>query len=183
MKDALVPETLAHIHAILAHWDITTDASIAVVHEDHHVFKITTTGPTFILKDISAAPNLTRLEFTRNVLTHVAGTGLPVPIPLLSRSAQSAVPSQGRFYLLSEFIEAGEHPKDPELIPELFYHTGQAIARLHQALASYPDEEVGRNTWREDLAGRVTGWISALGDGLPASQAAVAKRVGQEHGA
>jgi Ser/Thr protein kinase RdoA (MazF antagonist) len=140
-------------------------------------------GPTFILKDISHAPDLTRLEFTRNVLTHVARTGLRVPIPLLSRSAQTAVPSQGRFYLLSEFIEAGEYPSDPELQAELFYHTGQAIATLHQALASYPDKEVSRKTWREDLAGRAAGWISTLGDGLPEPQAVVVKRVGLERGA
>jgi Ser/Thr protein kinase RdoA (MazF antagonist) len=147
------------------------------------VFKITTVGPNFILKDISEAPDLTRLEFTRDVLTHVARTGLRVPIPLLSRSAEAAVPSQGRFYLLSEFIEASEYPSDPELQAELFYHTGQAIAKLHQALASYPDKGIGGKTWREDLAGRVSEWISALGDGLPELQAAVVKRVGLERGA
>ena len=183
MKNFLGTEKLVHLQAVLAHWDIPPVTSIAAIHEGSPVFKITTVGPTFILKDISDAPNLTRLEFTRNVLTHVARAGLRVPIPLLSRSAQSTVPSQGRFYLLSECIEAGEYPHDPELKAELFYHTGQAIAKLHQALASYPDEEVGRKTWRENLAGRVAEWISALGDGLPAHQAAVVKHVGLERGA
>ena len=176
-------EKLAHLQAILAHWDIPQVTSIAAVHEDHPVFKVTTIGPSFILKDISGAPDLTRLEFTRSVLTHVARTGLRVPIPLLSRSAQSVVSSQGQFYLLSEFIEADKYPIDPELRGELFHHTGQAIARLHRALASYPDEEVSRKTWREDLAGRVRGWISALSDGLPEADAAVVKRVGLERGA
>jgi Ser/Thr protein kinase RdoA (MazF antagonist) len=183
MKDFLGSERLAHLQTVLAHWDIPPITSITAVHEDHLVFKITTVGPTFILKDISDAPDLTRLEFTRNVLTHVAREGLRVPIPLLSRSAQSAVPSQGRFYLLSEFIEAGEYPSDPELKAELFYHTGQAIAKLHQALASYPDKQVSRKTWREDLAGSAAKWISALSDGLPEPQAVVVKRVGLEHGA
>jgi Ser/Thr protein kinase RdoA (MazF antagonist) len=183
MKDVLDSERLTHLQAILAHWDIPAAISIAAVQEDRPVFKITTIGPTFILKDISNAPDLTRLEFTRNVLTHVARAGLRVPIPLLSRFAQSAVPSQGRFYLLSEFIEAGEYPSDPDLMAELFYHTGQAIATLHQALASYPDKVASRKTWREDVAGRVAKWISALGDGLPEPQASVVRRVGLERGA
>lgn len=183
MKDFLDAERLAHLQALLAQWDIPPITSIAAIHEKRPVLKIATVGPTFILKDISDAPNLARLEFTRNVLTHVAHTGLKVPIPLLSRSARSAVPAQGRFYLLSEFIEAGEYPSDPERMAELFYHTGQAIARLHQALAAYPDQEVSRQTWREDLAGRVAEWIAALGDGLPAPQAVVVKRIGLERGA
>jgi Ser/Thr protein kinase RdoA (MazF antagonist) len=176
-------ERLAHLQAILAHWDIPPVASIVAIHDAQRVFKIVTVGPTFILKDISDAPDLTRLEFTRNVLTHVAHAGLRVPIALLSRFGQSAVPFQGRFYLLSELIEASEYPSEPELKAELFYHTGQAIAKLHQALAAYPDKEVSRKTWREDLAGRVAEWISALGDGLPEPQAAVVKRVGRERGA
>jgi hypothetical protein len=97
MKDFLGTEKVVHLQAVLAHWDIPPVTSIAAIHEGSPVFKITTVGPTFVLKDISDAPNLTRLEFTRNVLTHVARAGLRVPIPLLSRSAQSTVPSQGRF--------------------------------------------------------------------------------------
>jgi Ser/Thr protein kinase RdoA (MazF antagonist) len=183
MNDFSDPERLAQLQTLLAHWDIPPVTSIVALHEDPPVFKITTDGPTFILKDISNAPNLTRLEFTRSVLAHVARTGLQVPLPLLSRSTQPAVSFQGRFYLLSEFIEAGEYPSDPALQAELFYHTGQAIATLHQALASYSDKEVSRKTWREDLAGRVAEWISALGDGLSEPQAVVVKRVGLERGA
>lgn len=183
MKDFLDAEMLAHVQVVLAHWDIPPVTSIASIHEKRPVFKITTVGPTFILKDISDAPNLTRLAFTRSVIAHVAHTGLRVPIALLSRSAQAVVSSQGRFYLLSEFIEAGEYPSEPERKAELFYSTGQAIATLHQALAAYPDQEVSRKTWREDLAGRVAEWSTALGDGLPAPQGTVVKRIGLERGA
>jgi Ser/Thr protein kinase RdoA (MazF antagonist) len=183
MNDVSDPERLAQLQALLAHWDIPPITSITSIHEKRPVLKVTTVGPTYVLKDISDAPNLTHLEFTHNVLTHVARTGLRVPIPLLSRSAQIAVPSQERLYLLSEFIEATAYPRDPELQAELFYHTGQAIATLHQALTSYPDREISRKTWREDLAARVAEWISALGDGLPEPQAGVVKRVGLERGA
>ena len=58
----------SNVHTVLAHWDIPPVTSIAAVHEDRPVFKVTTVGPTFILKDISDAPDLTRLEFTRDVL-------------------------------------------------------------------------------------------------------------------
>src|SRR5262245_32944786 len=106
MKDFLDSRRLARLQAVLAHWDIPPVTAMVAVQEDYSVFKITTVGPTFILKDISDAPDLTRLEFTRHVLAHVAGSGLRVPIPLLSRSAQTAVSFQERFYVLSEFIEA-----------------------------------------------------------------------------
>lgn len=182
MNDVADAERLAHLQSILAYWDIPPVLSIVNLHEKHPMFKITTVGPTFILKDISDAPNLTRLAFTRNVLTHVAHTGLRVPIPLLAQSAQFAIPFQGRFYLLYDYIEAGDYPNAPELQAELFYYTGQAIAKLHQALASYPDETVSDQTWREELAGRVAEWIAALSAGLPEQHAAVVKRIGLARG-
>lgn len=181
MTDLLTSERIVHLQAILAHWDIPPATSIASLHEKNPVFKITTSGPTFILKDISHAPNLARLEFTRDVLTHVARTGLCVPIPLLSRSAQLAVAAEGQYYLLSEFIEAGEYPK-PEQMGELFFATGQAIATLHQALATYPDAAVSQKTWRQALAEQVAEWISVLGAGLPAAESTVVQRVGQKRG-
>ncbi len=125
---------------------------IAVIHQKHRVCKITTVGSTFILKDISDAPNLTRLAFTRAVLTQVVRTGLRVPIPLLTRSAQPALAFQGQAYLLAEFIEAGEYPPEPECRAELFYQTGQAIAKLHQARpriqAQRPAATPGAKTWQ-----------------------------------
>ncbi len=183
MKDPLNPERLAHVQAILAQWDIPPLTAIEALREGHPVFRVTTVGPAFTLKDISDKPNLHRLAFTDSVLRHVARAGLRVPIPLRSRSAQLAVPFRGRFYLLSEFIEAGKYPNEPELQAELFFQTGHAIARLHLALASYLDPAVRRQTWHEDLAGRVAEWISALGVGLPEPQAAVVKRVGRARGA
>lgn len=183
MKDILNPEQLAHLQAALAHWDVPPVIAIEAVRKSHAVFKITAVGQAFTLKDISDAPNLNRLAFTEGVLRHVAGTGLRVPIALLSKTAQLAVPFEGRFYLLSQFIEASAYPSDPELQAEMFYHTGQAIATLHQALASYPDKEISRKTWRQDLAGHVAEWISILSDGLPESQATVVKRFDQKRGA
>ncbi len=182
MTALLDSETLAGLQSGLAHWDIPSVTSIEPIYEGHPVFKITTPGPTFLLKDISDAPNLSRLEFTRAVLTHVARSGLKVPVPISARSGQNAVPSDGRYYLLTEFIQAGEYPSDPKLVPELFYQTGQAIAVLHNALAAYPDPEVSRQTWREDLAGNVAGWIAALSAGLPEPQSAVVRSVGLERG-
>jgi Ser/Thr protein kinase RdoA (MazF antagonist) len=183
MNDVLGSEQLVHLQAVLAHWDIPPVTSIEAVQAGHTVFKVTTVGPTCTLKDISASPDLTRLAFTRSVLAHVARAGLRVPVPLLSRSAQPAVPFGGRFYLLSEYIEASTYPTDPGLQGELFFNTGQAIGRLHRALASYPDPEVSRQTWRENLAGQVPTWIADLGAELPAAQAGVVQRVGRERGA
>ncbi|MFN8446888.1 MAG: phosphotransferase [Caldilineaceae bacterium] len=176
--NSIEAEHNAHLTAILAHWELPPLITIAALQEKHSVYKITTNGPSFILKDISDAPNLTRLEFTHQVLTHVAHSGLYVPTPLAARSAALAVPYQGRFYLLTNYIEARPDPFMPEAIGTLFYDAGEGIARLHQALASYVDPEISRKTWREELAGRVVPWISALSARLPESQAEIVKRLG-----
>jgi Ser/Thr protein kinase RdoA (MazF antagonist) len=183
MTDLLTSGPIAHVQAVLAHWDLLRVMSVEPVPKSQAVFRVTTVGPTFTLKDVTDAPDLSRLEFTRAVLKHVARSSLQVPVPILSRSGQVAVSYWERIYLLAQFIEAGEYPSDPGQIPELFYQAGQAIARLHAALASYPDKEVSRQTWREDLAGNVGGWISSLATGLPEPQAALVKRVGLVRGA
>lgn len=136
----------------------------------------------FILKDISDTPDLKRLVFIRDVLSHVAQAGLRVPILMPSRSGEIAVVLQKRTYVLLEFIEADAYPSDPESQSMLFCQAGQGIARLHQALASYHDEDLGRKTWREDLVIQATNAIAYLGDGLPAQQAAIVRRIGAKRG-
>jgi Ser/Thr protein kinase RdoA (MazF antagonist) len=180
MNAVLDSERLASLQAVLAHWNMPSVTAIEAIQARHPAFKISTLGPTFLLKDISHAPNLSRLEFTRAVLTHVARSGLKVPVPIPARSAHSAVQRDGRYYLLSEFIPAGERPSDLERMGELFYQTGQAIGVLHTALAAYPEAEARRQTWREDLAGHVGGWMTNLCAGLPERQAAVVRKVSVE---
>jgi len=183
MNDILDSNRAAQLEKILAHWAIPPVQSIESIYEGSRVFKINTAGRTFSLKDISHAPNLLRLEFTRDVLTHVAQAGLQVPVPLLTRAAECAVPLDGPYYLLTEFIPAGENPTAPELQPELFFQVGRAIARLHQALATYSDSKVKGRTWRQDLAGQVPQWLADLGEGLPEPQSAIVQRMARERGA
>jgi Ser/Thr protein kinase RdoA (MazF antagonist) len=170
-------EKAAQLTAALAAWDIPPLHSIEAVGDSLDVFKVTTPGQAFTLKDISRAPNVRRLAFTRAVLTHLARAGLQVPVPRLTRSGEAAAHVEGRLFLLCDYIEAGAPATDPALLPELFEHTGQAIARLHQALAAYPDPNIAAQTWREDLAAQVPGWLAALEAGLPARQAAIVQRV------
>lgn len=176
-------EMLTYLQAILAHWDLPPVLTIAAFEEGRPIFKVTTAGAAFVLKDISDAPDLTRLEFTRDVLAHLARAGVRVPTPLPARSGQLAVPAGERVYQLTEFIETGGDAIDHAQRAELLSNTGQAIARLHQALASYPDKAAAEKTWHEDLSGQVGRWISDLSAGLPEAQGAVVRRVGLERGA
>lgn len=176
-------EQLAFIQTVLNHWDIPPIQSIEVLGGKEAVVKVMTAGETFVLKDIWNAPDLNRLAFTHDLLEHATRVGVQVPLPYLTRSAQFVVSVDTHFFLLTKFIEAGEYPRDPALMPELFFNTGQAIAKLHQALASYPDTQAGQKTWREDPAGRMPGWMSTLGEGFPAPQAAVIAHMLRERGA
>ncbi|MBX3012512.1 MAG: phosphotransferase [Caldilineaceae bacterium] len=183
MNPYLGAAQLAQPQAILTSWDIPPVITIAQLQEGHTVFKITTTGPTFMLKKLADRPDRDRLAFTRNVLTHVERSGLRVPVPLLTRSGETAAAFQDRFYLLSPFIESDDYPQEPEAKAELFYATGRALAKLHQALAAYPAQAIQGQTWREALSGRVAEWLAALGSGLPEVQAASVQRVAIRHGA
>jgi Ser/Thr protein kinase RdoA (MazF antagonist) len=183
MKGPVHPERFADLQTVLAHWDIPPITALQALDDGQRAFQVTTAGAAFTLKDISDAPNLSRLAFTDRVLRHVARTGLHVPLLLRSRSDELAVSFQGRCYTLYAFIQAGAYPSESALQAALFFQTGQAIAQLHRALASYPDPAVSQQTWRDDLASRVPGWITALGSALPEPQAAVVQRVGQARGA
>jgi len=168
--------------AVLACWEIPPVQATEAIEASRTVFKITTAGPVFLLKDVTGTLMMPRLVFTRAVLAHVARSGLQVPVPLLSRSGEIAVPVAGRHYLLSEYIQAGEPASDPTGRAELFYQTGQAIAELHTALASYPDPDIGRQTWRFDPASGVSKWLATLSAGLPAEQAAVVRQIQSARG-
>lgn len=176
------PLSEAHLRTILAHWDLPPITAIDALHADQQVYRVTTTGGAFTLKDITYAPDLGRLEFTRSVLEHVARAGLRVPLPIPTRQAQNTVVDGDRHYLLAEFIEAGRPPSEPERLAELAYQTGRAIAGLHLALATYADAEMVKKTWREDFSGSVGGWISDLSAGLPEAQAEVVRLIDRERG-
>ena len=182
MSEKLDPAQLATLQQILADWDIPAADTIMQVARGHPVFKIITPSASFSLKESSSAPNLHRLAFTHTVLTHVAACGIQVSVPLRTRSGQYCVSHAGQTYVLAPFLEAGSASDDPAQQGELFFYAGQAIARLHQALASYADPDVQHATWRDDFAAQIAGWIDALGAGLPPAQAAIVHDLGQRRG-
>ncbi|MBI1295058.1 phosphotransferase [bacterium] len=164
--------------AALTHWDLPPILSVEVMEEGHRVFKITTAGAAFALKDVTDGFNLERLAFTTQVLEHVARSGFKVPVPVISQRGQIAVHAASRIYFLSEFIEAGRSPTSSA---SSCYEAGRALALLHQALATYPDTDFVHKTWREDLVGNVDVWFSTLCNGLPDEQASPLWRVRQSH--
>jgi len=182
MNHSLSAEQAAHVRALLSSWDIPSIINIESIHEPHAVYKVTTLGPTFTLKDMSHAADLVRLAFTHSVLTHVAQAGLRVPIPLRSRNLQITVSQQGHSYLLYEYIEAGAYPNNSAQMVELLFNTGRAIAQLHQALATYADPDFSAKTWREDLSAPIAKWLYALASGLPADQATIISAVASSRG-
>jgi Ser/Thr protein kinase RdoA (MazF antagonist) len=181
MADTVLTDPYPHIAEALTQWDIPPVTAIDAVAK--HVFKLTTAGTALRLKISANAPDLRRLAWTEQVLAHVAQRGLRVPLLIPARNGQRAVAAHAQWYLLAEWIPADMEAPDPALQGALFFHTGAAIARLHQALASYPDPHIQEHTWREDLARQLAPWLTALRHGLPAPQAAVIDRIGQARGA
>ena len=176
-----------HVHpsleAVLAHWDLPSVRSVERLDGQDHVFRVQTAGQAMILKDVGAKSHgRQHLELIQGVLDHLASRGVPVAIPIRSRSGLIAVQSSGRHFQLLEYIEAGGYPEDSELGGEVYRQVGAAIADLHEALASYEDADL-RKIRREDMARGVVASLSLLRENLFGHQAAIVGRVEQERGA
>ena len=129
MNDAEDP-----IESILDEWDLGTIAEVRGIGCTGHAFAVTTArGGSFILKrNADAATAATALH----LLTCLSARGLPVPTLLPTRDGRQCVTRDGVCFYLA--------PRLPGRITEDHYGPGaehraaafgEAIARLHQALA------------------------------------------------
>ncbi len=122
--------------------------------EQHYVFRVRAPGRNYILKEaglINPQGDVPRkLAAEAGVLRHLQARGIGVAVPELTDGGQPYQIVGDRYYTLSP-----EVPSDPDesAPPERVYRSfGAAIARLHEALASYPGPIY---SWTMDMPPRI----------------------------
>lgn len=122
------------------------------------VFRIPASGGySLILKNVGEnhPQKMRRLVFEHEVLLHVSEAGLPVAVPLLDRAGSEAVPWRQRLYTLTPDLQNYPQETYQYTRSKLFKNYGKAIARMHQALETFPKNNLAEKTWRNDLAEEV----------------------------
>jgi Ser/Thr protein kinase RdoA (MazF antagonist) len=122
------------------------------------VYLVEASAKTFVLKDCGpvATARLGRRPFDAMVMAHVAEHGVSVPVPAATNSGQLWLTDNGRVFTLHPYLGASTPAVDATERLARWASAGAAIGALHQALATFPMEVVERESWREDLAGRVS---------------------------
>lgn len=117
------------------------------------VWRIATADASYVLKDWGEKDTALeqRVAFYQEVMAHVEASGVPV---------ESAVPPVGGGFIhrhgrsawwLVRTLPNDGGPLDAAEAQELQRDYGRWIARLHRALAAYPQADARRRTWRKAL--------------------------------
>lgn len=133
--------------ALLA-WNVQPSEALQEVRSGR-VFKVKRAdGNNLILKRVGERAH-ERLELQLDVLQHLACSGVPVAVPLKTTNGQQVVEVQETRFTLSPCLITDSDP-EPGRWEDRILSYGQTFARLHVALASYPNVELARTTWSND---------------------------------
>ena len=155
-------EIVPSIMEILKQWGFQSAAECQTLNPD--VYKIEANrGQWLILKRLTLkhiggneSRKINRLHLEYDVLSHLHKSGIPVALPILSDDGQPYVTFGKELYCLSPCLV-----NNPGVIRNaserdmLYRNYGCALARLHQALETYPDRDIASRTWRTDLIRQV----------------------------
>ena len=160
---------------VIQHWDVRPVREWNSI-EDGVVFEaVTDDGARYALKDRGELDPWwrDRLPFEHDVTNHVYRCGVPVARLLETREGEPVAVVDGRFYSLSPAFRNRPTELTREDALVCYGNCGRAIARMHQALATYPTEGVGGKTWHADLHDRiVTTCIPYVQERMPEAEAA-----------
>ncbi len=148
-------------------WDTRVDSCERIVLSDCNALAWLTTPSGQLLAKWSVAPDLfPRLSAVADLAQWLHLVGLPVSAPLRSSDGRLQVEVAGVSMALQRVIP-GEllDVEDPDQVRA----AGAVLARLHLALADYPDTDqiVPSHLHPDPLAARITGWLGSAGDHVP----------------
>jgi Ser/Thr protein kinase RdoA (MazF antagonist) len=142
---------------VLTGWDVKASGQVEMLSPEGIYRLASERGDELILKDVGPVGDqlLGKLAFENEVLLHLQSTGLPVAVPLPDRLGEIAVPWQGHVYTLSPYL-----PDDGGAVrgchrPRLLRNYGAATARMHRALATFPQNRLPDWIGRIELASEV----------------------------
>lgn len=145
---------------LLSHWGVPSARGGR--HLAGKVFRIETeTGEHLTLKNLGSADEAFRpstIEFRANVMRHLEGRKINVPSLITRANGELWLEYDGEVWTLATFLYAGTRPRTLEITPQPYRNIGLEIARMHEALASYPADGLEELTWHEDLTSGIPRW-------------------------
>jgi homoserine kinase type II len=149
------------------HWGIRIDSCERIVISGYNALAWATTPSGRLLAKWSVAPaRFPRLSQIARLTHWLDGNGLPVSAPVQSLDSRLQVEVDEVSMGLQRVIHGDLLDVDDA---EQVQAAGVMLARLHQALAAYPDADqvVPPERRPESLAARVTGWLDSAGEHVP----------------
>jgi homoserine kinase type II len=153
---------------VLGHWGIRIESCERIVISGHNALAWVTTPSGQLLAKWSVTPErFPRLSQIARLTHWLDGNGLPVSAPVRSLDGCLQVEVDKISMCLQRVIQGDLlDVEDGDQVQA----AGACLARLHHALAAYPDVDqvVPPEGRPEPLAGRVTDWIESVGEHVPA---------------
>lgn len=149
------------------HWGVRIVACERLVISDRNTLAwVTTPSGPLLAKWSVATPRFPRLAQVARLTDWLDGRGLPVSAPTPSLDGRLQVETEGASMCLQRVVRGDLlDVEDPDQVRA----AGAVLARLHHALADFPDADllVPPERRSEPLGGRVTGWLDSAGKRVP----------------
>lgn len=149
------------------HWGVRIDACERIVISSGNALAWVTTPSGLLLAKWSVvAERFPRLAQIARLTLWLDGNGLPVSTPVAALSGRLQVEVDDVSMCLQRVVRGDLlDVEDRDQVAA----AGAVLARLHRALAAYPDADrvVAPAGPPEPLASRITGWLDAGGEHLP----------------
>ena len=146
---------------LLEAWGIAAGARIAAFG-DAPVYRVDAPRGTFVAKDLGPAIDPSRLAFIESVTTHLNANGIPAQAPLRTTDGSLFVEREGKNYVLSTFIDGSSIPGPVDGPTDVMTDVGRQIGRMHRVLAAYPTNDLGTQTWYQDVKKDLPIWLAAV---------------------
>ncbi|MCB8962259.1 MAG: phosphotransferase [Ardenticatenales bacterium] len=143
--------------AVLSAWFAEPVAACAPLVPDS-VWRVETTdGGAYVLKERGEVALATgrSLQFELAVLDHLDAATLPIVLPTPDQHGERFTAWENHYFQLTPYVAHKPWPAPGPARLALLHHLGTEIARLHEAMARFPIEQLPENIRRNDLFGEI----------------------------
>lgn len=147
------------------YWGVQVDACDRIVMSDHNALAwVDTASGRMLLKWSTTSDRFPRLAALARLTAWLDARGLPVSLPIASVDGRRQVEVGGTSLSFQREIDGNllDTTKSAHVRA-----AGVALARLHDALADYPEEVPGLLAPSAPLKTRITGWLGACPQHVP----------------
>jgi homoserine kinase type II len=123
----------------------------------HQITLLSSNEGSYVLRAYRyAQKDRSRIVTEHALASYVQAHGLPAVAPLSLPSGETILEREGRFYALYPFAEGQQIARSQVISPKIIAAMGRCLGELHQLLASYPSEQVRRQSFVVDQIATVS---------------------------